>query len=37
MSELNFLGAPTSLSNESTAIVSVQLRIDPNMNAPPQV
>lgn len=37
INELNFFGAPTSLRSESTAIVSVQDKIDPNMNAPLQV
>jgi len=31
--ELNFFGAPASFSKAKTATVSVQERIDPNMNA----
>jgi len=33
MRELNFLGAPASLSRARTATVSVQESTDPNINA----
>lgn len=33
ISELNFLGAPASLSSAKTATVSVQERTEPNINA----
>ena len=37
MSELNFLGAPASLSKASTATVSVHDNTDPNIKASGQL